>query len=773
MDPSPVTQSYSDHPQDNTNKNLCDSLLNPQEESESEPVNSCNIINEVASESHASASTSILEDGDNSHENDIGRWFGRSFVLTTEKRMEMLKRCWVPPENYDFAGDATHLKHKFNHSWLEMYKPWLAYSKRLKGAFCLFCVLFPPKVVRGVQGSLIVRPFTKYKDIHIYCKAHVDSQWHRESCASANSFGNVKTNVQVAMQTGHEKIIEDNINALKPIVNTIIFCGTHDLPLRGKEKDDGVFQDLLRLKIKSGDEILRKHLEKGQKNAQYTSPKIQNEILNICGVLIREKLVDNVKAASAFSILADESADISGKEQLAIGLRYYDQREKNVKEEFMGFVELEKMDAETIAAEINGFINTLNIDANKCVGQGYDGCATMAGKDGGVQKILRETYKKGLYFHCACHRLNLVVNDLNNVSEIRNCIGTVKDTINFFRESVLRQKYAPKIPLLCVTRWSHKYQSISMFKKHFVEIAEGLEKLSQEGNSGTRKVAFQLLSAVSQTTFIFALCIIDKYNSLLQPVANILQSKTLDVIRCAEHIQTITTAVAEHRRSAEEGSEDLIKSAEEIATALNLELRLPRTASRQQHRANQPAASLSEYFRRSLYVPYLDSLSSSLEARFGKDQSPAFALSLLHPAQIIKITAPKLQKCMEEVSEFYELEGITSEAELWRTFWINKQQDFETIEITELIQVAESFYPKVKTALEILLAMPYSTATIERSFSTLRRVKTWLRSTMIEDRLNGLCMLSVHRKFVNAMGDSFTEDVINRFAEDPRKLLLK
>ncbi|CAG9557708.1 unnamed protein product [Danaus chrysippus] len=398
----------------------------------------------------------------------------------------------------------------------------------------------------------------------------------------------------------------------------------------------------------------------------------------------------------------------------------------------------------------------------------------MAGKDGGVQKILRETYKKGLYFHCACHRLNLVVNDLNNVSEIRNCIGTVKDTINFFRESVLRQRYAPKIPLLCETRWSHKYQSISMFKKYFAQIAEGLEKLSREGNSATRKVAFQLLSAVSQTTFIFALCIIDKYNSMLQPVANILQSKTLDILRCAEHIETITTAVAEHRRSAEEGSEDLIKSAEKIATALNIDLRLPRTASRQQHRANQPAASLSEYFRRSLYVPYLDSLSSSLEARFSRQHSPAFKLSLLHPTQIIKITVPKLQKCMEEVSDFYELEGITSEAELWRTFWINKQQqDFENIEIAELIQEADSFYPKVKIALEILLAMPYSTATIERSFSTLRRVKTWLRSTMTEDRLNGLCMLSVHREFVKSMSDSFTEGILNRFAEDPRKLLLK
>ncbi|GBP70975.1 hypothetical protein EVAR_54409_1 [Eumeta japonica] len=111
----------------------------------------------------------------------------------------------------------------------------------------------------------------------------------------------------------------------------------------------------------------------------------------------------------------------------------------------------------------------------------------------------------------------------------------------------------------------------------------------------------------------------------------------------------------------EEGSEDLIKSAEEIATALNIQLRLPKTASRQQHGANQPAA----------------------------------------------LAIPKLQKCMEEVFGRYELEGIAFETELWRTFWINKQQqDFESIVIAEFIQEADSFYPKVKIALEILLAMP-------------------------------------------------------------------
>ena len=67
------------------------------------------------------------------------------------------------------------------------------------------------------------------------------------------------------MQTGHAKIIEENKNALRPIINSIVFCGTHDLPLRGKENDGGVFQDLLKFKIDSGDEILKKYLEKEDK----------------------------------------------------------------------------------------------------------------------------------------------------------------------------------------------------------------------------------------------------------------------------------------------------------------------------------------------------------------------------------------------------------------------------------------------------------------------------------------------------------------------------
>jgi hypothetical protein len=89
----------------------------------------------------------------------------------------------------------------------------------------------------------------------------------------------------------------------------------------------------------------------------------------------------------------------------------------------------------------------------------------------------------------------------------------------------------------------------------------------------------------------------------------------------------------------------------------------------------------------------------------------------------------------------------------------------------DVLRESENFYPNINKAIHILLALPYTTASIERSFSTLRRVKTWLRSTMAEDRLNGLCMLSVHRKNLEGSENEFSDNVLKRFSENPRKLL--
>lgn len=490
-------------------------------------------------------------------------------------------------------------------------------------------------------------------------------------------------------------------------------------------------------------------------------------------------IIEDNKQASAYSILADETADISGKEQLSIGVRFFDEKKTKIREEFLGFVELMAMNAETIASAIHQFIQNCGLDPMKCVGQGYDGCNTMAGRIGGVQKLLREYYPKALFFHCASHKLNLVVNDVNELAQVRNTTSTIKDIINFFRESVLRRKYVPNIPGFCETRWSQKYKSISVFRSNFETIITALEKLSNEGNEGTRKKAFQLHSAATKSAFIITVFIISKYSALLEPVVNALQSKNIDLIQCASHVKRITSIISEHRQNVDSEIEDLLNDVQVTAEKIDVELQIPRIVQRQTNRANHPSTNATEYWKRSLLIPYLDSLKSSLEDRFSDDNTPAYSLQSLHPLFMLKTSINDVKSRMNNFCQFYNLEHFDGEIELWFELWKGKkmnEEDLKNLDTVEVLEEANTFFPGIKTSLKILLALPCTTCTIERSFSTLRRVKTWTRSTMGEKLvisfITGLCLLSVHREMVNNDKEKIQEEVLNKFAADQRKLAL-
>jgi len=122
------------------------------------------------------------------------------------------------------------------------------------------------------------------------------------------------------------------------------------------------------MRIEAGDQYLQNHIEKGKRNAIYTSPQIQNEIINISGTVIKDCIINDVKKAVAFSIMADETADISETEQLSIGIRFFDDEKRAIREEFLGFIELHAMDAVNIASAIDHFIQNEGLDGTKLVG---------------------------------------------------------------------------------------------------------------------------------------------------------------------------------------------------------------------------------------------------------------------------------------------------------------------------------------------------------------------------------------------------------------------
>ena len=104
--------------------------------------------------------------------------------------------------------------------------------------------------------------------------------------------------------------------------------------------------DLLQFHLDSWDKALKKHFAQMAGNAKYTSPTIQNKIFGIASTMVFVAEANE----SFISIVADESCNISGKEQLSLVLRYT--RGEKVNESFTGLVEMSSVSAEFISAAI-------------------------------------------------------------------------------------------------------------------------------------------------------------------------------------------------------------------------------------------------------------------------------------------------------------------------------------------------------------------------------------------------------------------------------------
>lgn len=103
-------------------------------------------------------------------------------------------------------------------------------------------------------------------------------------------------------------------------------------------------------------------------------------------------------------------------------------------------------------------------------------------------------------------------------------------------------------------------------------------------------------------------------------------------------------------------------------------------------------------------------------------------------------------------------------------FSVNFTTDCESslpVTLADIVTYAKSLTPSQKellsevcTLLKLILVMPATNAVSERTFSALRRVKSYLRATMNQSRLNHLILLNVHKRLTDKL---VLIDVANSF----------
>ena len=108
------------------------------------------------------------------------------------------------------------------------------------------------------------------------------------------------------------------------------------------------------------------------------------------------KLSSEIKDSKHFSILADEAADISNKENLSILIRFVDAL-KSIREEFVGYYHCnEGTTGRAIKTMILKVVSDLGLSVDDCHGQCYDGAGNMAGQYNGAQP-LSKNYMRRLF----------------------------------------------------------------------------------------------------------------------------------------------------------------------------------------------------------------------------------------------------------------------------------------------------------------------------------------------------------------------------------------
>ena len=296
-------------------------------------------------------------------------------------------------------------------------------------------------------GVLVKKPLTNFKKATEKLDEHFhDKQFHKAAMEAAMLFIKVQKNNSLSIDQQLSNLrrhhIAKNRLVLRSIVEAVMLCARQGLALRGHRDDSthvesaplanhGNFLALLQFRIRAGDELLKEHLQTAKGNALYTSKTVQNEIIAICGNLIRQKLLKYIRDAGFFTVIADEATDAANQEQLFVSIRFVEKSEPC--ERFMEFIRCAiGITGEAIADNIILQLNAWQLPATSLRGQAYDGAGSMSGHTKGAAARISAMYPKALYSHCASYRLNLCIFKSCSNREVTNTMEVVDSISHFF-----------------------------------------------------------------------------------------------------------------------------------------------------------------------------------------------------------------------------------------------------------------------------------------------------------------------------------------------------
>ena len=324
----------------------------------------------------------------------------------------------------------------FNQEWLKEkdFKDWLAQdAKDSDSSYCKCCKV----TLKNANKSMLSKHKISAKHIKNFeaAKSTIDiSQFMKSSSSSAADNQTARSELAIAAY-----FTEHNIP---------FSCIDHFLPM---------------CKIAFPDSKIVKTLSMKRTKLSYI---VQD------GIAFDENArMSDICKSQYFSVIIDESTDISVTQILAIVVRYFDHTQENVVDALLDTVVVEDGTALGLYDSVKKIMHDKNIPLTNIIGFGSDNCSAMMGSKNGFQKLLKDDLPSVFVMGCVCHSLALCAS--HAVKLLPSYLETfLKNLTSYFSRSSKRQRDfsliqeavelpCHKVPKLSQTRWLSRENVIS------------------------------------------------------------------------------------------------------------------------------------------------------------------------------------------------------------------------------------------------------------------------------------------------------------------------
>ncbi|XP_071677000.1 uncharacterized protein [Lolium perenne] len=691
---------------------------------------------------------------------------------------------------------------RFNPDWFDEFGSWLEYSESKKRAYCFCCFLFRDRGSKKEAGyeAFVVTGWNRWSK-KSNLKDHIGDvgSVHNQALKNCDALLRRDAHIDVAIQVQSEAAKVAYFTRLNSSIDTARLLLKQGLPFRGHDEskeslNKGNFREFRDALAEHNPSYGKALGQDAAGNSVMVCPEVQKDIASSFAGEIMSSILKEI-GHGVFCLLVDESRDVSCKEQMAVVLRYVNSS-GIVKESFVGLVHVKETTSLYLKSSIDSLFTKYKLSFKQVRGQGYDGASNMRGQFNGLQALIMRESSTAFYVHCFAHQLQLVVvavvrkhigigNFFNMISVLLNVVGGSSKRRDMLRDINLEEvQKALGCGMLktgtglnqeqCLqrpgdTRWNSHYKTLKSLVDMFQAVVKVLEFVEEEDDDRTnREQANGLLVYFQSFDFVFFLHLMLTILIATNILSAALQRKDQDIVNAMSCVKSTRCHLVDLR---ENGWDSVLCDVHAFCEKHDIiMLEMEEAYINPKKKRQNTGITNQHHYQVDCFNGVIDWLVQEFDSRFSETSSNLLIWSAalsprdsFHDFHLENLMS--LAKLYPSDFDYGELRDLRHHlclyiADVRADDRFSNIQGIGDLSKTMVDTRKHICYPLVYRLLNLVLVLPVATATVERCFSAMKLVKTYLRNHLNDDSLSDNVICYVEKEEMKKVTN---DQVVDRF----------